>query len=229
MTEALSIKSWAEADRPREKLLKQGKNTLTDSELLALLIRSGSREETAVALARRILGTTSNDLTALARLSVKELSRFKGMGDVKAISIVAALELGRRRREAEALKKSKISSSADAASIFQPLLADLTHEEFWILMLDRANQVISQFNLSKGGTAGTVVDPKIIFKTAIENNASGIILCHNHPSGNNTPSDADLRLTKNLKQSGELLEIKVLDHIIIAGSAYYSFADEGTI
>jgi DNA repair protein RadC len=229
MTETLNIMAWAEADRPREKLIQQGKHTLSDSELLAILIRTGSRNETAVELSKHILKNANNDLTELSRLSVKELSRHKGMGMVKAITIVAALELGIRRREAEAMRKTKISSSGDAASIFQPSLADLKYEEFWVLMLDRANQVISRFNMSKGGTSGTVVDPKMIFKSAIENNASGIILCHNHPSGNNKPSDADLRLTKNLKQSGEMLEIKVLDHIIIAGSNYYSFADEGLI
>jgi DNA repair protein RadC len=227
MTEALNIKAWAEADRPREKLLQQGKHSLTDCELLAILIRSGSRQETAVELSRRILNASANDLSELSRLSVKDLSKYKGMGSVKAISIVAALELGRRRREAEALKKNKIGASSDVALIFQPALADLTYEEFWVLMLDRANQVISKFNLSKGGTSGTVVDPKIIFKTAIEHNASGIILCHNHPSGNSKPSEADLKLTKNLKASGDMLEIKVLDHIIIAGSSYLSFADEG--
>jgi len=229
MTETLNIKAWAEADRPREKLLQQGKHTLSDSELIAILIRTGTRSETAVELSRNLLRTAGNDLNELSRLTVKDLSKLKGMGKVKAITVVAALELGVRRREAEALKKNKITTSGDVAAIFQPSLADLTYEEFWVLMLDRANHVITKFHMSKGGTSGTVVDPKIIFKAALENNASGIILCHNHPSGNNKPSEADIRLTKNLKQSGELLEIKVLDHIIIAGSKYYSFADEGTI
>ncbi len=229
MTSSLQIKAWAEADRPREKLLNLGKNALTDSELLAILIRSGSRNETAVELGKRILQQVGNDLSELSRLSVRDLGKYKGMGEVKAITIVAALELGRRRRESEALKKQKISSSADVAAIFQPSLADLLVEEFWVLLLDRANQIITRFNMSRGGTSGTVVDPKIIFKAALEHRASGIILCHNHPSRNNKPSDADLKLTRNLKQSGELLEIKVLDHIIIAGSAYYSFADEGQL
>ena len=229
MTTSLQIKAWAEADRPREKLLNLGKNALTDSELLAILIRSGSRNETAVELGKRILQQVGNDLTELSRLSVKDLSKYKGMGEVKAITIVAALELGRRRRESEALRKQKISSSADVAAIFQPSLSDLLVEEFWVLLLDRANQIITRFNMSRGGTSGTVVDPKVIFKTALEHHASGIILCHNHPSRNNKPSDADLKLTRNLKQSGELLEIKVLDHVIIAGSAYYSFADEGQL
>lgn len=229
MNTSLQIKAWAEADRPREKLVNMGKHSLTDSELIAILIRSGSRNETAVELGKRILQQANNDLTELSRLSVKDLSKYKGMGSVKAITIVAALELGRRRREAEALKKTKVGSSADAAAIFQPALSDLMHEEFWVLLLDRANHVITRFNMSKGGTSGTVVDPKIIFKTAIEHHACGIILCHNHPSRNNKPSDADLKLTRNLKQSGEMLEIKILDHIIIAGSSYYSFADEGQL
>lgn len=227
MTESFNIKAWAEADRPREKLLQQGKHTLTDSELIAILIRSGSQKETAVELAKRILNNAGNDLNELSRLTVKELSKYKGMGNVKAISIVAALELGIRRREAEALKKVKIVTSAQAAEIFQPSLADLSHEEFWVLFMDRANQVIIKFNLSKGGTTGTVVDPKLIFKAAIEYNAQGIILCHNHPSRNNKPSEADIRLTKNLKQAGILLEINVIDHLIIAGNSYFSFADEG--
>lgn len=229
MTETLNLKKWAEADRPREKLIQQGTNSLTDTELIAILIRSGSREETAVELARNILNKSNNDLSELSRLSVKDLSHYKGMGSVKAITIIAALELGRRRREAEALKKDKISSSKEAALIFQPSLSDLSHEEFWILLLDRANQVITKTNLSKGGLAGTVVDPKIIFKLAIERYASGIVLCHNHPSGNNKPSEADIKLTKNLKQAGDFLEIKIIDHIIIAGNLYYSFADEGIL
>lgn len=227
MTEVLNLKAWAEADRPREKLLNQGKHTLTDSELFAILIRSGSRNETAVELSKRILNEVNNDLGTLSRLTVKELSKYKGMGQVKAITVIAALELGIRRRQAEAIQKGKIGKSADVASILQPSLADLTTEEFWILMLDRANQIIRKINISKGGTSGTVVDPKIIFKMAFEHNASGIILCHNHPSGNPKPSDADIRLTKNIREAGDMLEIKVLDHIIIAGLTYFSFADEG--
>lgn len=222
-----SIKAWAEADRPREKLMNSGRHTLSDSELLAILIRSGSRDETAVELGRRILRESGNDLTKLSRLSVKELSDFKGMGNVKAITIVAALELGRRRRLAEATEQRRISSSKEVAALFLPLLNDLPYEEFWALMLNRNNQVISQYQVSKGGISGTIVDPRLIFKKAVECMASGVILCHNHPSGNRQPSDADLHLTKKLKEGGRLLDIQVLDHLIIAGESYFSFADEG--
>lgn len=222
-----SIKAWAEADRPREKLMNSGRHTLSDSELLAILIRSGSRDETAVELSRRILRESNNDLTKLSRLSVQELSGFKGMGAVKAITIVAALELGRRRRLAEATEQRRISSSKEVAALFIPLLNDLPYEEFWALMLSRNNQVISQYQVSKGGISGTIVDPRLIFKKAVECMASGVILCHNHPSGNRQPSDADLHLTKKLKEGGRLLDIQVLDHLIIAGESYFSFADEG--
>ena len=222
-----SIKIWAEADRPREKLIHSGRHTLTDSELLAILIRSGSRDETAVELARRILCEAGNDLTRLSKMSVSDLSAFKGMGSVKAITVVAALELGRRRRLAEAMQSEKISSSKDVAGYFAPILSDLLYEEFWILLLNRANNVITRFQVSKGGITGTVVDPRVIFKKAVEVMASGIILCHNHPSGNRQPSDADISLTKKLKEAGKLLDIQVLDHLIIAGEEYYSFADEG--
>lgn len=224
-----SLKAWAEADRPREKMLHQGRHTLTDSELLAVLIRSGTRQETAVELSRRILAGVDNDLTRLSRLSVSELSEFKGMGNVKALTIIAALELGRRRRIAEAAKTLKIGSSKDVAEMFSADLADLNYEEFWILLLNRANKVIIKHQVSKGGVTGTVVDPKMVFKKAVDCMASGIILCHNHPSGNLTPSEADISLTRKLTDAGRLLDIQVLDHIIIAGEKYYSFADEGKI
>jgi len=223
------IKSWSESDRPREKLLEKGRAVLTDSELLAILIRSGSREETAVELSKRILKSVDNDLAALSKLSVKDLAKFKGMGEVKAITIVAALEIGRRRAEAQIVEKSKITSSKDVADYFEGRLVDLHHEEFWILILDRANQIIKSENISKGGITGTVVDSRLIFKSAIENLASGIILCHNHPSGNNQPSQADIDLTQKVKQAGKMFDIQVLDHIIIAGGKFYSFADEGLI
>ncbi len=227
--ETNTIKAWAEADRPREKLLNSGRHTLSDSELLAILIRNGSRDESAVDLARKILQDAGNDLTRLSKMSVNDLSQFKGMGQVKAITIVAALELGRRRRLAEASLSPKIGSSKDVAELFAPVLSDLLYEEFWILLLNRANHVITKYQVSKGGVTGTVVDPRIIFKKSVEVMASGIILCHNHPSGNKQPSDADLTLTKKLKEGGRLLDIQVLDHIIIAGENYYSFADEGKI
>lgn len=228
--ETSGIKTWAEADRPREKLLKLGRHNLTDSELIAILIRTGTKEFTAVDVAKKILASCNNDITQLSKLSVNDLMKnHKGMGQVKAITIVAALELGRRRREAEGLKKDKIASSADAFEILQPRMADLPHEEFVVLMLNRANEVIGKYELSKGGIAGTVVDPKLIFKAALEHLACGIILCHNHPSGNPKPSPEDLKLTKKLKDAGILMEIDVLDHLIVAGEGYYSFADEGLI
>jgi DNA repair protein RadC len=228
--ESSGIKAWAEADRPREKLLKLGRHNLTDSELLAILIRTGTKELTAVDVAKKILSACDNDITQLSKLSVNDLMKnHKGMGEVKAITIVAALELGRRRREAEGLKKDKITTSKDAFEILQPRMTDLPHEEFVVLMLNRANEVTGKYDLSKGGIAGTVVDPKLIFKAALEHLACGIILCHNHPSGNPKPSPEDLKLTKKLKDAGILMEIDVLDHIIVAGDGYFSFADEGLL
>jgi len=223
----LTIKSWAEEDRPREKLLLKGKHVLTDAELIAILISSGNGEETAVELSRRILGKAEYNLNELSKMSVKELMDFKGIGEAKAISIVAALELGRRRKEASVTKRDRITTSKDAVEIFQPLLGDHIHEEFWILFLNRANMVIAKQAISSGGMSGTVVDPKIIFKAALDHKASSIVLCHNHPSGNNQPSEADIKLTKNIVAAGKVLEISVLDHIIVTQNSYYSFADEG--
>ncbi len=222
-----NLKAWAEADRPREKLMNQGRNALSDSELLAILIRSGTKKETAVELSRRILNSVSNDLMQLSRLSIGDLKKFKGMGEVKAITVMAALELGRRRRSAEAVQLVKVTSSKTVAEVFTPLLSDLNHEEFWVLLLNRANNIIGKHQISKGGLAGTVVDSKVIFKLALDASASSIIMCHNHPSGNHKPSDADLSLTKRIVEAGKVLDISVLDHLIIAGELYYSFADEG--
>ncbi|TKC05596.1 DNA repair protein RadC [Pedobacter polaris] len=223
----LSIKAWAEADRPREKLLLQGRRQLTDAELIAILIGSGNRIETAVDLSKRILGFYQNDLTKVAKLSVKELSKFKGIGEAKALAIVAALELGRRRKETEMQRRQKIDSSRDAYLILKAEFEDLPHEEFWVLLLNRANFVMSKQFISKGGQSGTVVDPKIIFKIAIENNAASIVLAHNHPSGNLKASSADISITKKLVQSGLLLEIPIYDHLIITDHSYLSLADEG--
>src|SRR5687768_2335562 len=211
----LNIKSWAEEDRPREKLLLKGRQVLSDAELIAIVIGSGTRKETAVELAKRILAHFGNSLNELARLSVKDLMKFKGIGEAKAISIVAALELGRRRKQAESSKKEKITTSLDAYEVFKPVFLDLPHEEFWILVLNRANAVIRKEKVSAGGVAGTVVDPKIIFKTALEHLASSIVLGHNHPSGNLKPSEQDIRLTKSLKTAGAVLEISVIDHLIV--------------
>jgi DNA repair protein RadC len=228
-TQNLKILSWAEEDRPREKLLMKGKSALSDAELIGILIGSGTVSMSAVDLAKVILNDVNNNLNDLAKLSVKDLQKFKGIGEAKAISIMSALELGRRRRESEMPKKLRITSSKDVYDIMAANLLDLQHEEFWVLLLNRANAVIKKVQISAGGVAGTVADPKIIFKTALENLSSSIILVHNHPSGNLTPSQADKEITKKMKEAGKLLEIPVLDHIIFADKSYYSFADEGIL
>ncbi|MES2591081.1 MAG: DNA repair protein RadC [Bacteroidota bacterium] len=225
----LGIKSWAEEDRPREKLMDKGRQVLTEAELIAILIGSGSRDETAVELSKRILASVGNNLNELGKLSVQELNKFKGIGDAKAISIVAALELGRRRKDTETVKRVKITASKDVYDLMKPSMMDLPHEEFWMLVLNRANLVIKKELISRGGVAGTVVDTKIIFKTACENYASSIIICHNHPSGNLKPSDADIKITKNIKEAGKIMEIPLLDHLIITENGFYSFGDEGMI
>ena len=224
-----TIKTWAEDDRPREKLILKGRNALSDAELTAILISSGNIEESAVDLSKRILSNTNNNLAELSRLNMKDLMKFKGIGEAKALSIIAALELGRRRREQEAINKKQITASVDVFNIFHPILSDIAHEEFWILLLNKANHVIGKFNISVGGLTGTVADPIKIFKQAFEYNATGLILCHNHPSGNIKASDADLKLTQKLKEGGKLLDIPILDHIIIGQEKYFSFADEGIL
>jgi DNA repair protein RadC len=222
-----NILSWAEEDRPREKLLLKGKAALSDAELIAVLIGSGTRELSAVDLSKLILQSVNNNLNELAKLSINDLIKFKGIGDAKAISIAAALELGRRRKESETLKKLKIGSSTDVYEAIRPYLMDLQHEQFWVLLLNRANEVIRPQQISIGGVSGTVADPKIIFKAAIEHLASSIILVHNHPSGNLTPSQADKDLTKKVKEGGQTLDIPVLDHLIFSDTGHFSFADEG--
>ncbi|HEY9115436.1 MAG TPA: DNA repair protein RadC [Bacteroidales bacterium] len=226
----LPINQWAEDDRPREKLLNKGKGQLSKAELIAILIGSGSRNESAVELSKRILQSTNNNLAELSRLTVSDFIKFKGIGEAKAISIVAALELGRRRREDDVLEnKNKISSSGDAYNILYPEMSDLVKEEFWILLLNRANHLLKKIRISEGGLAGTVADPKVIFKHALEHSASSIILAHNHPSNNLKPSQNDIDLTKKLVASGKLLEISVLDHLIIGSDTFFSFADESLI
>jgi DNA repair protein RadC len=225
----LNIKSWAAEDRPREKLVLKGKASLSDAELIAILLGTGTSKLSAVDLAKNILQAVNNDLNELARLTVKDLMKIKGIGEAKAITIISALELGRRRKDFQAEEKPKIGGSADAFEILKADLLDIPHEAFWIILLNRANRVIKKHQISQGGVAGTVADPKIIFKVALEELASGIILAHNHPSGNLTASQADIDLTKKLKESGKLLDIQVLDHIIIAGKKYFSFADEGLL
>jgi DNA repair protein RadC len=226
-TEAAGIKNWAEDDRPREKLDSKGKSALSMSELIAIIIGSGTKTESAVAVSKNILRSVNDNLPELSRLSVEDLMKFRGIGKAKAISIVAALELGARRQLSEVLTRKKIIQSRDVFDLFHPTLAALNYEEFWIILVNRANKIIEKKRISTGGVSGTVADPRIIFKMAIESLASGIILCHNHPSGNLNPSEADIQLTKKLKEGGKYLDVQVLDHIIITESGFYSFADEG--
>ena len=228
-TKALNIKSWSPEDRPREKLLLKGTSSLSDAELIAILLGSGTTMLSAVELAKKVLGEVNHSLHDLARLSVKDLTRIKGIGEAKAVAIIAALELGRRRREIELDEKPKITGSRDVYDLLKSHLQDIRHEQFWVVLMNRANRVIRKQQISQGGVAGTVADPKIIFNVALQELASGIILAHNHPSGNVTASQADIDLTKKLKEAGRLLEIQVLDHVIIVGQRYFSFADEGML
>lgn len=225
----ITIKSWSEEDRPREKLMQHGRSVVTDAELIAILIRSGSSKQSAVDLAKSLLKMCGNNLNELAKMSVHDLMQLNGMGEAKALSIVAALELGRRRKESGKKKEEKITSSSDAYQHFKPKLSDLPHEEFWVMMLNRANKVIGSYLISRGGVSGTVADIRIIFKMAIEQLASAMILGHNHPSGNLKPSQADISLTKKLVETGNIMEINVLDHLIIGDDDFYSFADQGKI
>ncbi|MFM9988069.1 RadC family protein [Flavobacterium sp.] len=226
MEQNLSIKNWSEDDQPREKLMLKGKQVLSDAELVAILIGSGSRSESAVQLSQRILASVDNNLNALGKLSLKQLTEFKGIGEAKAISIVAATELGRRRRAEETVELKKITSSKAVFDIMQPIIGELVHEEFWVLFLNNSNKVIYKSQISKGGITGTVVDVRMVFKMALEQNAVAIILSHNHPSGKLEASDADKTLTKQLKLAGQQLTIPVLDHIIITENGYLSFRDE---
>lgn len=223
----LNIRAWSPEDRPREKLLLKGTAALTEAELIAILIGSGTAKISAVELAKKILLQVNNNLNELARLTIKDLMKIKGIGEAKAITIVAALELGRRRKEQEPEEKPKINSSRDAFNLIKGDLMDLSHEEFWVLLLNRSNRVVKKKRVSEGGVAGTVADPKIIYRLALEELASGIIVAHNHPSGNLVASTSDVELTRKLKEAGKFLEIQLLDHLIIANNKYYSFADEG--
>ena len=224
-----SIRYWAESDRPREKLLLKGKASLSDAELMAILLGSGTRNESAVDLSRRILASIDHNLIELSKMTVSELQKFKGIGEAKAISIVAALELGRRRRGAEVVKRKTITSSREAFELLQPYLGDLQYEQFVVVLLNRANHVLKVVNVSEGGMAGTVVDPKKIFRMALDGNASSIILGHNHPSGNCKPSSEDVALTRKLSKAGSVLDVNVFDHVIVGADNYYSFSDEGTM
>ena len=224
-----SIKSWAEEDRPREKMLAKGKEALSNAELIAILIGSGNSKETAVDLSKRILHDNKDNLIELSRLTINDLMKYNGIGEAKAVTIAAALELGRRRRFSEALEKPSIKNSQIAYECFYAHLSDLNHEQFWIMLLNNANKVIKLEKIGVGGMTGTTADPKKIFKSALENNAASVMLCHNHPSGNVIPSNADKQITNNLVKAGQFLEIKILDHIIIGNDNYFSFADEGLL
>ncbi|PIB29097.1 hypothetical protein BFP77_07805 [Maribacter sp. 4U21] len=222
---SFSIKHWSDDDKPREKLVNKGRSVLSDAELIAILIGSGSRSESAVELSKRILLSVDNNLNELGRLSIKQLMQFKGIGEAKAVTIAAALEIGRRRRGEEAQKIDKINSSKDAFEILQPIMGELEHEEFWILYLNNSNKVLLKAQLSKGGITGTLVDVRLIMKQSLELGAVGIILAHNHPSGTLKPSAADKEITQKIKKASESLDIKVLDHLIVTQKNYYSFAD----
>lgn len=225
----ISIKAWAEEDRPREKLSGQGRRSLTDAELIAILIGSGSRDESAVELSKRILHHYENDLNKLGKASITELCRFKGVGEAKAISIIAALEIGCRRNETESKPPEEVKGSHDVFKLMRRHLMDLNHEEFWIVLLSRSSKVLSKELVSRGGISGTVADPKIIFYMALQQQASAIILIHNHPSGNLKPSQLDIELTKKVANAGKMLDINVLDHLIITDKGFFSFADEGLL
>ncbi len=224
--EKLRITEWAEEDRPREKMMLHGIRSLSNAELIAILIGSGNVDETAVELSQRILNSVDNSLNRLGKYGVDELKRFKGIGEAKAITIMAALEIGRRRRDEELPKRPAITSSSDVYNLLRGQMIDLPHEEFWILLLNRANRVIDTLRVSQGGTSATVVDVKLVMRSALQQLASGIILCHNHPSNNLRPSKADDAITEKIQSAARLFEIAVLDHIILCEEGYYSYADE---
>lgn len=229
-TQKLRITDWAEEDRPREKLLMKGVQTLSDAELLAILIGSGNKNETAVELSQRILHFVKNNLNSLGRLSINELiNNFNGIGEAKAITIIAALELGRRRKDSEREKMAQIKSSIDIFNLFQPILGDLPHEESWILLLNSANKIIKRLQVSKGGLNVITIDIRMIMKESIESLATGIILVHNHPSGNLTPSREDDDITTKLSVASSFVDIQMIDHVIITDDGFYSYKDENRI
>jgi len=225
----LSIKDWAVEDRPREKLMAKGIASLTDAELIAILIGSGNRDETAVQLSQKILIQVDNNLNELGKQTIAELMEFKGIGEAKAITIVAALELGKRRKLADILDKKQISGSYDAFEYFSPILCDLPHEEFWVLYLNRGNKIIEKYRISQGGLSSSTVDVRLIMKLALEKLASAIVLCHNHPSGTVYPSDSDIKLTRKIKAAAGIFDITLFDHIIVGNNKFYSFVDEGDL
>ncbi|MDH8702403.1 DNA repair protein RadC [Dysgonomonadaceae bacterium PH5-43] len=226
----LSVKDWSPEDQPREKLLLKGVSALSDAELLAILLGSGSKDESVVQLSQRILNSVENNLNKLGKLSIKDLiNSFKGIGEAKAITIIAALELGKRRRSSEVVSLGQIRCSKDIYNLFHPILADLYHEEFWVLFLNNAHKIIDKMRLSQGGISETVVDTRIIYKEALARLCTSLVICHNHPSGNNNPSNQDIAITRKLNAGLKTLDINLIDHIIVCDSTYYSFADEGTL
>jgi DNA repair protein RadC len=224
-----SIKSWAEDDRPREKMMLKGRNTLSDAELLAILLGTGTRDLSAVELAQVLLQSVNNDLANFSKYSINELKKFKGIGEAKAVGIVAALELGRRRKDTETKAKVKITSSKQVYEHMRSYLSDLQHEEFFVIYVNRANEIVQTKQISIGGLSGTIADGKVIFKQALELCAHGLILVHNHPSGQLKPSDPDRQLTKKMVEFGKYIDLCVLDHLIYTDSGYFSFADEGIL
>jgi len=226
---SFSIKNWSQDDQPREKLRDKGRTALSDAELVAILIGSGNRDESAVDLCKRILATTNNSLNDLGKMSIKQLIEFKGIGEAKAITIAAAMELGRRRRGEAALEKQNVTSSKSVFEIMQPVLGELPHEEFWIIYLNNSNKVLQKNQLSKGGITATLVDVRLVLKTALELGAVGIILTHNHPSGTLKPSKSDIEITNKIQTAANSLDIKVLDHLIVTETDYFSFADKNLL
>ena len=226
---SIKITDWAVEDRPREKLIQKGTNSLSDAELLAILISSGTKDKSAVDLGRELLMLANNNLNSLGKLTISDLTKLRGIGMARAVTIAAALELGRRRKLAEVPELPQIKCSKDVFDLFSPTLSDLPHEEFWILFLNRSNKVINRMKLSQGGISGTVTDVRMVMKKAIEYLASGIIVCHNHPSGNLNPSESDTRITQKIKEAGNIMDIQLLDHLIISEKDYYSFADNGLL
>ena len=224
-----SIKEWSVNDRPREKFISKGKDALSDSELLAILIRSGTRNRSALAVSQEILQLSENNLSALAKMDLQDLMMVKGIGSTKAITIMTALELGRRRRLSEAVNRVKISTSNDAYDLIAPLLEDLTTEQFWVLYLNNANKVLCKEQISAGGMTATIVDVRLILKRALELNSTALVLCHNHPSGTLEPSKADVDVTNKMKKAASYMDIQVLDHLIVSDIAYFSFADQGRL
>jgi DNA repair protein RadC len=229
MNHNLTIKSLAMDDRPREKMILKGRSTLSDAELVAILINNGTRTDSALVLAQKLLQTANNDLQELTRFSLSDLKKIKGIGDAKAVTILAALELGRRRQRSQKSKTMRITSSTDVYQLMKPVLSDLPHEEFYTVHMNRANEVISMRQISVGGTSGTIVDGKVIFKQALDEKASALILVHNHPSGQQKPSAIDISLTEKLVKFGKFIDLPVLDHLIFCDNGYFSFADDGLI